>query len=166
MTSCWLLDILRLRSLCMYFVLRHLMMFIFSVVYCVCLWNIESQNRNSKKTWLTDQILEYQTGSCFFSIFLNNFWQPSGVVFLNVSIMSPIKVQMPQDLPKFIFDLNWEVRICCELPLHLCVFFGQQKGLNWKDMIGKSNFWAWDHVTGSCLNLTFSNKLLIDSCCL
>ena len=35
----------------------------------------------------------------------------------------------------------------------------------WKDMIAISTFRVWDSVTGMFLNLTFSNKFLLDSCC-
>ena len=40
-----------------------------------------------------------------------------------------------------------------------------QNGVNWKGMIDIPNFRAWDPVTGTCLNFTLSNKLLIDSWC-
>ena len=39
----------------------------------------------------------------------------------------------------------------------------QHNGVAWKDMIGMPTFRAWGPVTSTCLNVTFLNKLLIDS---
>ena len=104
----------------------HSIVHFFGVVCCVSLLTIEPQNSNSKKPWLKDQLFKYQTllpVLASFQLFRTTFWHTSSVVFLKVSIMYPIKAQMSLRAFDFfkIFDLNWQVRMCCEVPLRLCI---------------------------------------------
>ena len=87
--------------------------------------NIGAQNGESKKTWLIDQFFKYQTLwqiLVSFQLFWATSWLASGVVFLNVSIMYAIKVEMSLKISHL---STWSLSstyksMCCEVPLRLC----------------------------------------------
>ena len=68
--------------------------------------------------------------------------------------------------------MHGQKRLFWQLPVPFRVVYcadfsntGQQNRATWKDMTDISNFRVWDHVAGTCFNLGFPNKLLIDSRC-
>ena len=64
----------------------------------------------------TLRVSDIVTVSCFIATF------SSSVVFRKVSSVYPINAQVSQGLWFFkIFDLNWQVRMCCKVSLRLCL---------------------------------------------
>ena len=90
----------------------------FRVVYCA---HILNSGKPNGVTW--EDMIDRSTfrvgntvrGTCLNTTFWTNFWLTTGVViYLKVSMRSPIMIS------NRIFDLNWQIRMCCEIPLRLC----------------------------------------------
>ena len=64
-----------------------------------------------EKTWLTYQFFWLLVSQVLIWFFSTNSWLTAGVVYLKVSITSPIIVSNAFG----ILNLNWQVRMCCEV---------------------------------------------------
>ena len=87
-----------------------------------------------------------------FAFYCANFGQQNGVTWKDI-----IEISI------FLNEKVWHVLF--HFGVVFCTNFlkiGQQNGVTWKGMIDISTFRVWDTVIGTCLNSTFSNKLLID----
>ena len=125
---------------------------------------------NLKKTWLADQMFEYETLWQVVSILpFSNQYLTGGTVFLKVSIESPIMVSnVPQNFwcVLFIFDLNGQLRMCREVPLCFCVNISNFESSKFNACVvvfmGHLVFLSSWLLTDSCSrNYKMSNKLAI-----
>ena len=95
----------------------------FRVVYCANFFNIGQLNGLTWKTWLTNQLFEYETLRQIHVKFdfRKNAWVTGHVIFQRVGITTPTMISNVSEWVLFVHDLNWQVRRSCQVSLRLWV---------------------------------------------
>ena len=98
-------------------------------IFCRCLrwksFNMGCKLVNLKRHDWQINFSSIRRCSCFISTFLNNLFTDTWCrISRKVNHVSDQDSNVSEDswFVNFILDLNWDVRMCCEVPLRLCVW--------------------------------------------